>query len=134
MFGGQEGLRRLMEQETSKPANLGVTLARFGAYFKPYWLLLVLTLVLVVGATWAQVTIPELIGQVVDCYLVPASGGASNGSAAALAPGDEAGIVWQLLVGAGQPAGGLYPAGDFHPVHNRGLPPTLRECSRHGQR
>ncbi len=121
MFGGQEGLRRLMEQETSKPANLGETLARFGAYFKPYWLLLVLTLVLVVGSTWAQVTTPELIGQVVDCYLVPASGGGSIDLAAALAPGDEAessGNCW--LAQGTQPQGftqnvitAMFTAGDF---------------------
>jgi ATP-binding cassette subfamily B multidrug efflux pump len=69
MFGGQDGLRRLMSQDTLKPTNLGDTLARFGEYFKTYWLVLVLSAVLVIGATWAQVTAPELIGQAVDCYL-----------------------------------------------------------------
>jgi ATP-binding cassette subfamily B protein len=121
MFGGQEGLRRLMEQETSKPASLSKTLARFGAYFKPYWPLLVLTLALVVGATWAQVTTPELIGQVVDCYLVPASGGASNDLAAALAPGDTTESSSNCWLAEGtQPVGftqnvitAMFTAGDF---------------------
>ena len=73
MFGGQDGLRRIMSQETSKPKNLGETLGRFGAYFKPYWPVLLLVLALVIVATWAQVTTPELIGQAVDCYLSPGS-------------------------------------------------------------
>jgi ATP-binding cassette, subfamily B, multidrug efflux pump len=69
MFGGQDGLRRIMSQDTLKPTNLGDTLARFGDYFKSYWYVLVLSALLVIGSTWAQVTAPELIGQTVDCYL-----------------------------------------------------------------
>src|SRR5262245_44405422 len=69
MFGGQDGLRRIMSQDTLKPKRLGETLARFGHYFKPYWAILGLSVLLVIGATWAQVTGPELIGQAVDCYL-----------------------------------------------------------------
>ena len=74
MFGGQDGLRRIMSQDTIKPNNLGETLARFAALFQA----------LLAGAaagrwswsvvsTWAQVTAPELIGQAVDCYLSPAA-------------------------------------------------------------
>jgi len=37
MFGGQDGLRRIMSQDTLKPANVSETLARFGHYFKRYW-------------------------------------------------------------------------------------------------
>ncbi len=69
MFGGQDGLRRVMSQETLKPANLGETLTRFGHYFKPYGLVLTLVGLMVVVSTWAQVVAPELIGQTVDCYL-----------------------------------------------------------------
>jgi ATP-binding cassette, subfamily B, multidrug efflux pump len=72
MFGGQDGLRRLMSQETLKPRDLGDTLRRFGHYFRPYWPRLVLVALLIVGATWTQVMTPDLIGQVVDCYLAPA--------------------------------------------------------------
>jgi ATP-binding cassette subfamily B protein len=69
MFGGQDGWRRLMSQDTLKPANLGQTLARFGHYFKPYWPMLLLAGLLVVVSTWTQVISPELIGQAVDCYI-----------------------------------------------------------------
>jgi ATP-binding cassette subfamily B protein len=71
MFAG--GHRGLLESETSKPKRTGETLARFGTYFKPFWFILVITTILVVTSTWAQVTSPELIGQLVDCYLSPAS-------------------------------------------------------------
>jgi ATP-binding cassette subfamily B protein len=73
MFGGPDGMRRIMSQESIKPKRLGETFARFGAYFKPFWPVLLLVTVLVISATWAQVTTPELIGQVVDCYLTPAA-------------------------------------------------------------
>ncbi len=73
MFGGQDGLRRIMSQDTLKPKRLGDTLARFGRYFKAYWPILILVGILVIAATWAQVTAPELIGQAVDCYLTPAA-------------------------------------------------------------
>jgi ATP-binding cassette subfamily B protein len=69
MFGGQDGLRRIMSQDTLKPTNVGETLTRFGHYFKPYWAILLLSALLVIGSTWAQVTAPELIGQAVDCYI-----------------------------------------------------------------
>jgi ATP-binding cassette subfamily B multidrug efflux pump len=90
MFGGQDGLRRIMSQETLKPKNLGETLARFGAYFRPFWPMLLVVAVLVVGSTWTQVTAPDLIGQVVDCYLAPAASGAFA-DLARLAGGAEAG-------------------------------------------
>jgi len=73
MFGNQEQLRRIMSQETLKPKNLGETLMRFGNYFKSYWYMLMLAALLVITSTWMQVTSPEIIGQIVDCYLTPAS-------------------------------------------------------------
>jgi len=76
MFGGGSGPRHLFEQETLKPVRTGETLARFGVYFRPYWLSLILAALLVVISTWAQVTSPELTGQLVDCYLTPAAAGA----------------------------------------------------------
>jgi ATP-binding cassette subfamily B protein len=85
MFGGQDGLRRLMSQETLKPRNLGETLRRFGHYFTPFWPILLALAVLVIVSTWTQVTTPELIGQVVDCYLAPA--GASTQAQGAAFPG-----------------------------------------------
>jgi len=74
MFGGTEGLRRVMSQDSLKPRRLGDTLARFGGYFRPYWPLLTLIAALIVFSTWAQVEAPELIGQAVDCYLAPNAG------------------------------------------------------------
>src|SRR5512136_1127202 len=72
-FGG--GPRGLLEQEVSKPKNVNATLARLGRQFGPFWPMLVLVLVLVVGSTYVQVVTPELIGQSVDCYLAPAAAG-----------------------------------------------------------
>lgn len=69
MFGGQDGLRRIMSQDTLKPKKVSETLARFGYYFRPYWAALALSVLLVVVATWTQVVTPGMIGQVVDCYL-----------------------------------------------------------------
>jgi ATP-binding cassette subfamily B multidrug efflux pump len=71
MFGGPGDFRRLMSGDNIKPKRVSETLARFGSYFKPYWPVLLLVGFLVVVATWSQVTIPELTGQVVDCYLAP---------------------------------------------------------------
>jgi hypothetical protein len=42
-----------------QPQNLGQTLLRFGSYFKPYWLMLLLIVVLVLVSTWMQVVTPE---------------------------------------------------------------------------
>ncbi len=75
MFGGQDGLRRMMSQDTLKARSLSGTLKRFGGYFKPYWLLLVLVAMFVILSTWTQVTAPDVIGQVVDCYLAPSATG-----------------------------------------------------------
>lgn len=121
MFGSSEGLRRVIDRDTSKPTNVWRTLARFAAYFKPYWPLLLLVLVLVVASTWAQVTIPGLIGQVVDCYLVPASGGTTanfTGAPALGAGSTSASTCW--LAQDSQPAGitqnvisSLYTIGGF---------------------
>jgi ATP-binding cassette subfamily B protein len=73
MFGGPDGMRRLLNQDNIKPKNTGETLARLGSYFKPYWLVLILVAIMIVASTWAQVENPDLIGQAVDCYLTPAA-------------------------------------------------------------
>ncbi len=76
MFHGQEGLRRILSQDALKPRRLGETLARFGAYFRRYWPMLLVVLALISITTWTQVTTPDLTGQVVDCYLAPQAGSA----------------------------------------------------------
>ncbi|MFN8561006.1 MAG: ABC transporter ATP-binding protein [Anaerolineae bacterium] len=71
MMGGLDGGRRMFESETSKAANIGTTLMRFGNYFGVYILGVVAALVLIVISTWTQVVTPDYIGQAVDCYLFP---------------------------------------------------------------
>ncbi len=66
-----DGGRMLFEQETSKPKQLGDTLARFARYFRRYWYTLIVVAALILAAAWTQVTAPEMIGQAVDCYLFP---------------------------------------------------------------
>lgn len=83
MMGGMDGGRRLLEQEASKPQNIGVTLARFGVYFRRYWVGLLLVATLISVSTWAQVYTPRIIGQAVDCYLFdgnPFGGGSTEDS------------------------------------------------------
>jgi ATP-binding cassette subfamily B protein len=108
MFGGPDGMRRIMSQETIKPRRLGETLARFGRYFKPFWPVLLLVGLLVIISTWTQVTAPELIGQAVDCYLAPVAAsafdgfpGAENGASQTncwLAEGGEASGVTRTII------------------------------------
>src|SRR5690348_15210616 len=71
MMGGLGGPRQLLEAESSKPKQLGATLARFGHYFGSYWVGAMLALLMIVGGAYTQVTAPDLIGQAVDCYLFP---------------------------------------------------------------
>ncbi len=72
MMGQLDGGRRLLDRETSKPAHVAATLARFWLYFRQRWYALVIVLILLAASTWTQVISPALIGQAVDCYLVPA--------------------------------------------------------------
>ena len=67
---GRDGM---LGEEVSKPKSVGATLARFWSYFKRYRLGLLLVALLVVAGTWMQVRTPDLIGQAVDCYLMPAT-------------------------------------------------------------
>ena len=69
MFGGPDGLRRLMSQDQIRPQSVGRTLARFGGYFSRFVPTLSVVLVLVVISTWCQVLTPDLVGQAVDCYI-----------------------------------------------------------------
>ena len=80
MMGGS---RRLLEAEMLKPRSVGTTLRRLGRYFRPYWLVLCLVLVMLVINAWAQVVTPQLFGQSVDCFLSPAVTGTMAQSSAA---------------------------------------------------
>jgi ATP-binding cassette subfamily B protein len=77
----------MLEQETSKPRSTGTTVRRLAGYFKPYWLILIGVLLLMIFNAWTQVLTPELTGQAVDCYLTPAITANAVGAADAAAPG-----------------------------------------------
>lgn len=82
------GPRGMLEQETSKPRSTWPTVRRLAGYFKPFWLVLIGVLVLMIFNAWTQVLTPELTGQAVDCYLTPAI--TSQAAAAAAAAGQAA--------------------------------------------
>jgi len=74
MMGGPGGRHGgFLNQETSKPKSASDTLGRLVKHFGPFWPALLAAAVFVVISTWAQVTNPELTGQLVDCYLSPAA-------------------------------------------------------------
>ena len=60
------------------PRSVGRTLGRLLHYFRPFWLALVGVLLLMIVNAWVQVVTPELFGQAVDCYLTPATVGATT--------------------------------------------------------
>ena len=74
------GRTDMFQRETSKPKSVGTTLARFWHYFSKYRLALLGVAVLVIIGTWAQVEVPDLIGQAVDCFITPATQQALSGS------------------------------------------------------
>jgi len=73
-------MRGALKSDTLKPKNIAETLSRLGSYFGRFWYMILLAVVFVVIATWAQVTTPDLLGQATDCFLVPMSANSSFGS------------------------------------------------------
>src|SRR5258707_12875729 len=71
MMGNFDGGRRLMDREHIKPKNVFSTLGRFFSYFGARKIALLFVLLFVVLNTWSQVLVPEIMGQAVDCYLLP---------------------------------------------------------------
>lgn len=63
--------RGLLDRETIKPKSTGATLGRMAGYFRRYWPVLLVVLVLMIANAWMQVLSPVLTGQAVDCYLTP---------------------------------------------------------------
>jgi ATP-binding cassette subfamily B multidrug efflux pump len=90
MMGGLDGGRRLMEQQQSKPKNIGSTLAGFWKYFRERWFALIIVAILMVIVTYTQVIGPDLIGQSVDCYLFEENPFASMAAAAGVTGDDSA--------------------------------------------
>ncbi len=76
--GGGHGPQAMLKQEVFKPKQVGATLGRLGHYLKPFWWIGILVLIMMVISTWTQVTTPNVIGQVVDCFLTPAVGAATG--------------------------------------------------------
>ncbi len=68
MFGRQDWL---FQTEARRPRAVGETLGRFWTYFRGYGHVLIAVAVLIVVSTFLQVSVPNLMGQAVDCYLVP---------------------------------------------------------------
>jgi ATP-binding cassette subfamily B multidrug efflux pump len=62
----------LLQQEARKPRAVAETLGRFWHYFRRYSHVLIAVAVLVVVSTFLQVEVPNLMGQAVDCFLLPA--------------------------------------------------------------
>ncbi|MFZ5915631.1 MAG: ABC transporter ATP-binding protein [Chloroflexota bacterium] len=98
-FGG--GPRHILAAETSKAGNVRSTLGRLVRYFKPYRLVLLAVLALILGSTYVQVLQPKLTGQAVDCYLTPALGSRMISGASGLPGGTLPG---QSMMGAVQSA------------------------------
>src|SRR5690606_30764662 len=65
--------------------SLGPTLRRLARYFRPYWLVLLVVLAMMIGNAWVQVIVPMLTGQAVDCFLSSVVTG--DGAAAPIAGG-----------------------------------------------
>ena len=121
--------RHLFEVEALKPKSTGATLRRLWSYFGGRRILVLAVLGLALLSAWLQVLTPDLIGQAVDCYLVPASQNAVEGQRALLDGAAEAGSTncWytdadpgrtsdEILTGVGKLVLlliGLYVAGSF---------------------
>jgi len=73
-------MRGALKSDTLKPKNVAETLSRLGSYFGRFWYMILLAIVFVVIATWAQVTTPGLLGQATDCFLVPIGAESGFGS------------------------------------------------------
>jgi ATP-binding cassette subfamily B multidrug efflux pump len=69
MFGG--GRFHGLTDEAAKPTQVGKTLRRLLAYFRPFWKLLLGVAVLVVASTLLQLVAPYLTGVAVDQFIAP---------------------------------------------------------------
>ena len=76
-----------MTSEVYKPKHPGTTLSRLMGYFKPYLLILALVIALMIGATYTQVTTPELTGQGIDCFVTPSMASRVAGQSGQSGPG-----------------------------------------------
>jgi len=98
-IGGPAGRGNILNQSTLKPKNTGQTIGRLMKYFGPWWPMAIVALVSIIISTWSQVTTPELTGQLVDCYLTPATTSTFGNFGGSTALGGSS--KYQLLAGAG---------------------------------
>jgi ATP-binding cassette subfamily B protein len=127
MFGDAARMREILGREQVKPKSVGATLRRLARYFTHYWPALILVAVFIMINTWAQVTAPDLIGQAVDCYLLPSGNTAITGFGGAAASATPPSNCW--LVADSTVAGTQSP---FHDglraaIYTGASVPTLAE-------
>lgn len=79
---------QVLGMEQSRARSVSGTLRRLWAYFRRYTLSLLIVAALIVGGTYMQILIPDLIGQAADCYLGPYAAGASITGDSGTIPGD----------------------------------------------
>lgn len=70
---------RLLGVEADKADRTWPTIKRLGQQFKPYWFVMIVVFGLVVLNAYLQVLVPDMTGQVVDCYLTPYATGQRTG-------------------------------------------------------
>ncbi len=75
----------MFQTEAKKASAVGATLGRMWTRFRKYSPVLLGVALLIIISTYIQVTIPDLLGQAVDCYLTPAT-------VAALVPADATNV------------------------------------------
>lgn len=63
----------MFQTAAQKASAVGATLGRMWIRFKAYSHVLLAVALLIILSTYIQVTIPDLLGQAVDCYLSPAT-------------------------------------------------------------
>ncbi len=68
--------------QEEKAHSVGGTIRRLASYFRRYWLMMLLIAGLIIAGTYMQVLVPDLTGQLVDCYLTPFAAGSSIDEAA----------------------------------------------------
>ena len=71
---------RLLGAETRKAQSVRGTLGRVWSYYSNYRLALILVAIALIASTYMQVMIPDLTGQIVDCYLSPYQVGTLGGN------------------------------------------------------
>lgn len=82
---GRGGPMFALQSETRKPRNVAATLGRLASYFKPYAFFMLLVAGMVIINAWTLVISPDLTGQLIDCFITPAT--ASQFQAAPVLPG-----------------------------------------------